>query len=650
MSSNVKDVIYSVYRIRMSDYRIISADENFEKLTGYTEKDYRENQLKHTDLIPAEDIVEYIEKMMQIRRNQNENIQEHRLVKKNGDIIVVFCYGKIYKDEKTGEVQAQIIVSDVTDTAPLSQVKTESSSYMEISEHDMLTGLYNRGSFEKRVNHDLALLNDGNCAIIVMDIRELKWINDTYGRSAGDMAINNMAANMVSIFRSDVVMSRIGGDEFCLYIPLYEEKMQQQYMDKIMQVAEQTTITGYPDVRIKVTVGTAVSSRFGTDFWQLYSSAETALKQAKEKGMTGVSVQADNPVYKEAYTESILVVMANDGIQHMVGDIFMGKYKIIKADTSQEAIEIVDEKKDSLCLVLTEMYANGINGFDLLDYMRKMDYIDNVPVVFLSGEYIEDVYKNAFAHGVIDIVTSPIDTYSFSSRLNNIIDLYKHKNALEEKTMRQTRKIQRLNEKIIESLGNVVEFRDVESGAHIKRVKFFTKILAECAKEECPEYGLTQNDIDMIVQASPLHDVGKISISDTILLKPGKLTPEEFEIMKTHTTKGYDIILRIFNDEGEEEYMQYCSQIARYHHEKYDGGGYPEGLTGDEIPIGAQLVSLADVYDALISKRCYKPSFSYDTAYQMILDGECGIFNPRLLQCFIKKKNELEAMAEQFKD
>lgn len=247
-------------------------------------------------------------------------------------------------------------------------------------------------------------------------------------------------------------------------------------------------------------------------------------------------------------------------------------------------------------------------------------------------------------------MTSPIDTYSFSSRLNNIIDLYKHKNALEEKTMRQTRKIQRLNEKIIESLGNVVEFRDVESGAHIKRVKFFTKILAECAKEECPEYGLTQNDIDMIVQASPLHDVGKISISDTILLKPGKLTPEEFEIMKTHTTKGYDIILRIFNDEGEEEYMQYCSQIARYHHEKFDGGGYPEGLTGDEIPIGAQLVSLADVYDALISKRCYKPSFSYDTAYQMILDGKCGIFNPRLLQCFIKKKNELEAMAEQFKD
>lgn len=147
-------------------------------------------------------------------------------------------------------------------------------------------------------------------------------------------------------------------------------------------------------MRIKVTVGTAVSSRFGTDFWQLYSSAETALKQAKEKGMTGVSVQADNPVYKEAYTESILVVMANDGIQHMVGDIFTGKYKIIKADTSQEAIEIVDEKKDSLCLVLTEMYANGINGFDLLDYMRKMDYIDNVPVVFLSSEYIEDELIN----------------------------------------------------------------------------------------------------------------------------------------------------------------------------------------------------------------------------------------------------------------
>lgn len=165
-----------------------------------------------------------------------------------------------------------------------SQVKTESSSYMEISEHDMLTGLYNRGSFEKRVNHDLALFNDGNCAIIVMDIRELKWINDTYGRSAGDMVINNMAANMVSIFRSDVVMSRIGGDEFCLYIPLYEEKMQQQYMDKIMQVAEQTTnyrISGCAD---KSDSGNSGEFTFRHRFLAALQQRGNGVKTGKRKG------------------------------------------------------------------------------------------------------------------------------------------------------------------------------------------------------------------------------------------------------------------------------------------------------------------------------------------------------------------------------
>ena len=319
MSSNVKDVIYSVYRIRMSDYRIISADENFEKLTGYTEKDYRENQLKHTDLIPAEDIVEYIEKMMQIRRNQNENIQEHRLVRKNGDIIVVFCYGKIYKDEKTGEVQAQIIVSDVTDTAPLSQVKTESSSYMEISEHDMLTGLYNRGSFEKRVNHDLALFNDGNCAIIVMDIRELKWINDTYGRSAGDMVINNMAANMVSIFRSDVVMSRIGGDEFCLYIPLYEEKMQQQYMDKIMlgSISSNVQVGFYENAEKIINVPMSLIMAFGVVLMPRIANMVTSKDKGEVFKLIDMSMEA-------VMLLAIAISFGLAGISFVLAPIFFG--------------------------------------------------------------------------------------------------------------------------------------------------------------------------------------------------------------------------------------------------------------------------------------------------------------------------------------
>ena len=212
-------------------------------------------------------------------------------------------------------------------------------------------------------------------------------------------------------------------------------------------------------------------------------------------------------------------------------------------------------------------------------------------------------------------------------------------------------KLQAHNREMVMGFATLVENRDGSTGGHIRRTTTYVKLLAEeLQKRGMYKEQLTQDYIENLTIAAPMHDVGKIAIPDAILQKPGRLTDEEFAIMRTHTEKGGEIIKETFGHIGDGEYEKMAYEVARYHHEKFDGGGYPEGLTGDEIPIGAQLVSLADVYDALISKRCYKPSFSYDTAYQMILDGECGIFNPRLLQCFIKKKNELEAMAEQFKD
>ena len=212
-------------------------------------------------------------------------------------------------------------------------------------------------------------------------------------------------------------------------------------------------------------------------------------------------------------------------------------------------------------------------------------------------------------------------------------------------------KLQAHNREMVMGFATLVENRDGSTGGHIRRTTTYVKLLAEELQKRGMYKGqLTQDYIENLTIAAPMHDVGKIAIPDAILQKPGRLTDEEFAIMRTHAEKGGEIIKETFGHIGDGEYEKMAYEVARYHHEKFDGGGYPEGLTGDEIPIGAQLVSLADVYDALISKRCYKPSFSYDTAYQMILDGECGIFNPRLLQCFIKKKNELESMAEQFKD
>jgi putative two-component system response regulator len=176
-------------------------------------------------------------------------------------------------------------------------------------------------------------------------------------------------------------------------------------------------------------------------------------------------------------------------------------------------------------------------------------------------------------------------------------------------------------------------------------VREFTRLLLKQVAVDCPEYGLDSARIKMIAEASPLHDVGKIAISDTILLKPGRLTTEEFEVMKTHTTKGYDIIKNM-TDMDDGEYLQCCAEIARSHHEKYDGKGYPDGLKGDEIPISAQIVSVADVYDALISERCYKKAYLKNVAFEMILRGECGVFNPKIMESFAKLKDEFEMLAD----
>ena len=209
----------------------------------------------------------------------------------------------------------------------------------------------------------------------------------------------------------------------------------------------------------------------------------------------------------------------------------------------------------------------------------------------------------------------------------------------------KNRQLSRMNEDIIEFMGNIVEARDLESGEHIKRVKGFAYLLATQVMRDCPQYKLTPEKIRRIASASVLHDVGKIMIPDSILLKPGKLTKEEYEIMKTHCVRGCELLDSVPSDWGT-EYLRVSREIVRWHHEKNDGKGYPDGLTGDEIPISAQIVSVADCYDALINKRCYKEAYDYDTAHAMISNGECGTFSPDLMKCFAKCKDDFEMFAK----
>lgn len=323
----------------------------------------------------------------------------------------------------------------------------------------------------------------------------------------------------------------------------------------------------------------------------------------------------------------------------------------VSAADGVEALEIL--KKDCVQVILTDVVMPRMDGFALLRYLKQSPEYWDIPVIIISGQNETATEVHSLEQGANDFIHKPFVRQVVVQRVKNAGQLFLHKKSLEElvelqthELREQTRKIQRNNEKIIDILGTVVEYRNLESGEHIHRVKQFTSLLAASLRELYPEMGVTQEQAEKIVAASPLHDLGKITIPDSIMLKPGRFTPEEFELMKAHTTNGAEMLQRI-KGAWDAEYARLCYEICRYHHERYDGKGYPDGLKGDQIPISAQLVSVADVYDALVSRRVYKDAYSPEQAYEMIMSGQCGVFSPWLLQCFRHARAGFEALARQ---
>lgn len=353
----------------------------------------------------------------------------------------------------------------------------------------------------------------------------------------------------------------------------------------------------------------------------------------------------------------ILIVDDQEMNREILTEILKNEYSIMEADGGRKAISMIQKHQDEIAVVLLDLVMPEVDGYAVLEVMKNQAWLKTIPVLVITAESKAGVESKCFEMGVSDFIKKPFDNAIIRNRVKNIVDLFTYKNHLEEKVEKQTEtlkkqykllvmqaeKLKESNTKIIDILGTVVECRNLESGEHIKRVKDFTRILAEQMMKDYPEYELTQDKIEVIVSASSLHDIGKIAIPDNILLKPGKLTKDEYEYMKSHTTRGCEVLNNI-RDVWDETYSKVSYDICRHHHERYDGKGYPDGLAGEEIPVAAQLVSLADVYDALVSERVYKSAYSADEAFHMIVSGECGIFSPKLLECFRKTKKKFEAM------
>ena len=339
--------------------------------------------------------------------------------------------------------------------------------------------------------------------------------------------------------------------------------------------------------------------------------------------------------------QKILIVDDSEMNRSILADMLGDEYEIVEAIDGAEAVARLNTDSTDISLMLLDIVMPNMDGFEVLAVMNKRNWIQDIPVIMISAENTSSYIEHAYELGVTDFISRPFDGQIVHRRVINTIMLYAKQKRLIELVSDQIYEKERSNNLMVSILSHIVEFRNGESGLHVLHINMMTEILLQTVMRKTDKYNLKRSDIPIISMASALHDVGKISIPGEILNKPGKLTKEEFDTMKTHTLIGAEMLdqLSYYKDEA---LVKMAYQICRWHHERYDGRGYPDGLAGEEIPIAAQIVALADVYDALTSKRVYKPAFSHEKAVEMITNGECGTFNPLLLECLLESADSIQ--------
>lgn len=361
--------------------------------------------------------------------------------------------------------------------------------------------------------------------------------------------------------------------------------------------------------------------------------------------------------------DTILIFEDNAIDRSILVELFRPEYKILEAENGKEGIALLNSHIASIAIVLLDNIMPVMDGFAVLERLKEKNILNKIPFIMITGEDTPELERKGYEYGIVSYVKKPYQPEVVKQVVHNAIGWFQYKMQLELMVKKQniniqkqnsvlrqqTKKLNHVNEILIDSLSNIVEFRNMESKQHIKRIREYSLCLGQSVMKLYPEYELTAEKLVQIGWASSLHDIGKIAIPDSIILKPAKLTVDEFELIKSHTTKGAEIIqhrVRL-NDRA---IFEYAYDIARHHHEKYDGKGYPDGLKGDEISIAAQIVSLSDVYDALTSKRVYKVAYDSDRAYQMILNGHSGTFSPKLLKAFTEVKPRFESILSMYQD
>ena len=501
---------------------------------------------------------------------------------------------------------------------------------------DALTGVYNRNYYEKNIRGTSL-----QGFVAMLDLDNLKLCNDHFGHSAGDSVLKKLAEVIKAELRSGDKLIRFGGDEFLLLAQDCPDDEFEQLLLRIQTKVSEAAVPGFPGLSLSVSIGgTRVA---GSSSSEAVMRADQMMYMAKahknlvitdrfmlQNGKDGIA-----RLEKEQVLQQILIVDDSDMNRAMLWEILKDNYSILEAGNGAECLSCVEHMGPSLSLILLDLNMPEMDGFEVLAELSRLGYMDDIPVIIISGTDSTADICRAYDLGATDYIHRPFNTQVIYRRVSNTITLMAKQRRMAELVNRQIDRTTKQQELMVDFLSRIIGYRSGESNPHFANISTLSALLLQALQKRKNHYGLTEQDCQLIATAAVFHDVGKIGIPESILLKPGKLTAKEFEVMKTHTLIGDNLIksLEIYHDEP---LLQMAAQICRWHHERYDGGGYPDGLKGEEIPICAQVVSIADAYDALMSARPYKPAFSSEKAIQMILNGECGVFNPVLVDCLLE--------------
>ncbi len=347
--------------------------------------------------------------------------------------------------------------------------------------------------------------------------------------------------------------------------------------------------------------------------------------------------------------DTLLLVGGADSDRPRLREIFESTFDLLEAENPSQALMLLSQNSHCIAAVLADLSLTSGGVRELADLCSRDKKTEIPLVVFITPTGTGELEERALALGATDVVLRPYTPTAVQRRVGIIVDFFLHKLHLEKLVDEQSETIRNTNQVMLDALSAIIEHRNTESGNHVLRIRRFTEILLNEVAACCPEYRLSAEDVGIISSAAALHDIGKISIPDSILNKPDRLSADEYEVIKTHTTVGSELVKNL-TGMGDAEYLRYAYNIALYHHERWDGSGYPQGLKGDEIPICAQVVGVADAFDALTSARVYKPAIAYDRAINMIVNGECGVFSPRLIECFKRVRTQLVDLAHRYAD